>query len=279
MPASTLANGQSVRRRTGETRSFASTVGETGADPSGKMAEISYTISDAFEEMDSCATESAALVHLDDACARPERNGGFGVEYPTHCFSDDDDHFDEIDSDRTVVEMLDHCHRVLKPGGVLLAEADAWLLPRLTAYLSREWGEYSYGIGGVTALNNDGEPDKSTPGMYLSNGGYSFVLATKAACPVGFSLNFPTPRQREQYGWGTVKPLWPYEVLLEECTTPGDRILEPCAGTAPVAIAAEKHDLPISVDCFDIEPEAKAAYERRREDELEWQATFGNFDA
>lgn len=44
-----------------------------------------YRIGDALAEL-RLLDESAAVVCLDDAWARPGRQGAFGVEYPTHDF-------------------------------------------------------------------------------------------------------------------------------------------------------------------------------------------------
>lgn len=62
--------------------------------------------------------------------------------------------------------MLESCYRVLKTGGVLAIDTDSHLLPRVLSYAREEWGEHSYATAQTTALTKDGEPDRSTPGMY-----------------------------------------------------------------------------------------------------------------
>ena len=53
------------------------------------------------------------FVHLDDAWVRPQRNGAFGVEYPTHPFDevDVDAVADEpgVTTELAVVDMLVAC--------------------------------------------------------------------------------------------------------------------------------------------------------------------------
>jgi len=58
----------------------------------------------------------------------------------------------------------------------------------------------------------------------------------------------------------------------------GDRVIVPCAGTAPVAIAAEReYGDGVDVLAIDVESGARNAYERRRADELEYQSGLGAF--
>ncbi|WP_135822999.1 hypothetical protein [Halostella litorea] len=238
---------------------------------------VTYRIGDVRDVLAGEPADSAAFIHLDDAWARPKRGNAFGVEYPTHPFSADADHVDG-DPDLTVRQVLAECLRVCEPGGTLVVDADSWLLPRLVEYLADRLGPDQYATGSVTALASDGTPDRSTPGQYLASGGYPVVLASPGACPVQVPTHQPAPRQREQYGWGTAKPLGPYRAWLAATTVPGDRVLVPCAGTAPTAIAAElDHGDRADVLAIDIEPDAKAAYERRRADELARQETLGTF--
>jgi len=238
---------------------------------------VTYRCGDVLEVLADEPADSAAFVHLDDAWARPKRGDAFGVTYPTHPFDADADHVDG-DPDLTVCQVLDECRRVCAPGGTLVVDADSWLLPRLLKYFADVLGPDQYAAGSVTALASDGTPDCSTPGQYLASGGYPVVLATPGACPARLPAYQSAPRQRDQYGWGTVKPLAPYREWLDLCTTPGDRVLVPCAGTAPTAIAAELcHGDRADMLAIDIEPEAKAAYERRRTAELDRQETLGAF--
>jgi ubiquinone/menaquinone biosynthesis C-methylase UbiE len=76
----------------------------------------------------------------------------------------------------------------------------------------------------------------------------------------------------------TAKSLAPYRQWLDALTDAGDRVLVPCAGTAPTAIAAELvHGDRANVLAIDIEPDARAAYERRRRDELDRQTALSNW--
>lgn len=251
---------------------------------------VEYRVADALAVVQSLPERSVQFVHLDDAWARPNRNGGFGVEYPTHPFDETDAETvaDEpgVTTELTVVEMLDACHRVLVSGGVLAVDADDYLLPKVLEYLAAEWSPTCYAVAETTVLSKDGTPDRSTPGMYLSTGGTTTVLAWKDASPVPqdhplrehLPLHCACQRQREDYGWGTVKPLAPFVQWVRAYTDPGDRILIPCAGTAPAAIAAERlYGDDADVLAVDIEPEAKAAYERRRRDELNHQAPLARW--
>lgn len=229
---------------------------------SHQFTSVTYRIGDALAELRSLDEGSAAVICLDDAWARPKRGGAYGVEYPTHDFE-------------TTAEIVDACRRVLKPGGWLIADTDDWLLPRLVNYLREEWGDaaesYQNGfrkVGSVTLTARDGEPDRSTPGWYGANGGYSVVFADKGETGRRWSASIRQVARRPQnrYGWGSVKPISPYETWIESITDPGELVVVPCAGTAPAAIAAERTGREwIAIDC---EPEAKEAYRRRREGEL-----------
>lgn len=249
---------------------------------------IEYRVGDALEELGNEPAESAQFIHLDDAWARPKRNGAFGVTYPTHPI--DEETADVVAGDPGVTtdltghDLLEACERVLQPGGVLAVDTDAYLLPKVLDWLREEWSSDCYRVAQVIALTQAGEPDCSTPGMYLSSGGYSVVLAWKDAAPIPRDhplggghepQDCACSRQREDWGWGTVKPLAPYRQWISHYTAPGDRVVVPCAGTAPAAIAAEReYSEAANALCIDIEPEAKAAYERRRADELDYQSTL-----
>lgn len=222
-----------------------------------------YVVGDALAQLEDMPAESAAVVCLDDAWARPKRGNAFGVEYPTHPFE-------------TTTSILAECKRVLKPGGWLIADADDWLLPKLTHYLTDEWGNaaetYREGYrktGRVTLTAADGTPDRSTPGQYLSTGGYPVVFAHKGETNrrTTASASQLTRRPQERYGWGSVKPVAPYEAWLDGLCEPGEHVVVPCAGTAPAAIAAER--LGLSWTAIDCEPEAREAFERRRDAELQ----------
>lgn len=228
-----------------------------------------YVVGDALAELRSLPNESAAVVCLDDAWARPARQGAFGVEYPTHDFE-------------TTCEMVDVVWDVLEVGGWLIADADDWLAPRLESYLRDEYGDVSqwYEGGGyrkrgsVTYVDASGEPDQSTTGQKLSNGGYPVVFGHKGetdrrttVCARQLARQ---PRRVEDgypYGWGSIKPIDPYRRWIEGLTDPGELVVVPCAGTAPAAIAAENLDRDwVAIDC---EPGARTAYLQRRDAYLE----------
>lgn len=226
---------------------------------------VTYRVGDAVDVLGELPDESAAVAVLDDAWARPKRGGEFGVEYPTH----------DPDADGGTWEIISECRRILKPGGWLVADADDWLLPRLVNYLRENWGDaaetYQDGYrktGGVTLTAADGSPDCSTPGMYGSTGGYPVVFAHKGETDRRFSESVRqiARRPQQRYGWGSVKPTAPYEAWLDGLTEDFERVVVPCAGTAPAAIAAEK--LGLRCLAVDVEEDAREAYQRRRRAEL-----------
>lgn len=248
---------------------------------------VEYRVGDALDILRDLPSRSARFVHLDDAWARPKRNGAFGVEYPTHPFDQEQAAAvagePGVETDLTVVAILDACQRILMAGGILAVDVDSYLLPRVLDYFHAEWSETCCAVAQTTALSKDGTPDCSTPGMYLTNGGYTSVLAWRDASPVpqghplrgNHALHTPCQRQREDYGWGTVKPLAPFLRWIDAYTGPGDRVVVPCAGTAPAAIASERlYGDAANVLCIDIEEDAKAAYESRRVDKLDRQETI-----
>lgn len=223
-----------------------------------------YLVGDASERLQEIPDETAAVVCLDDAWARPKRSDGysddskFGVNYPTHGIE-------------TTKELLEDCRRVLQPGGWVIADADDWLLPRLIQYFQQEWGDvaatYQGGgyrrVGSVTLTASDGSPDRSTAGMYLSNGGYSVVFAHKGETDrrTAASARQIARYPREKFGWAGVKPVAPYRKWLDGLCESGEHVVVPCAGTAPAAIAAEQ--LGLQWTAIDCQPEAKTAFEAR----------------
>jgi len=259
-----------------------------------------YIIGDAVEELHNLDTP-ASIIYLDDAWARPQRAGQFGVTYDTHPFCENDldgvniDHFDT-----TTTEVLDACEDALMDGGWLIADTDDWLLPRLTNYIINEWGDvaasYSGGgyrrVGSVTYLTKDGRADRSTAGMYFSNGGYSVVFAHKGEtdrrtsesgrqilnnqfAKEGYQV---AERTRKSYDWGSVKPIDPYKTwvkaLTKEDNIENEHLVVPCAGTAPAAIGAElTFGSSLKYTCIDNSSDAYDAFVRRREDEFERRDT------
>lgn len=232
-----------------------------------------YKIGDAVTELGNLE-EPADVIYLDDAWSRPYRGGQFGVDYPTHPFNKN-----ESDNSLSTQKVIDACFAALNDGGWLIADADDWLLPRMTEYIREEYGDvtksYKGGgyrkVGSVTYLSSDGTPDRSTPGMYLSNGGYSVLFAHKGSTDrrTSASARQVVPRQREKYGWGSVKPVKPYQAWLSGLLSEEEHLVVPCAGTAPAAIAVEL-EFGSSVDytCIDIEEGAYDGFRNRAKQQL-----------
>lgn len=235
----------------------------------GKSYEIANAV-DVLERYD----EEVAVICLDDAWDRPYRGKQFGVDYETHSFRDDES------EGPTTVEILTACKDALAEGGWLIADADDWLLPRMLEHLREEWGDvttdYQGGgyrkVGGVTYVTQDGStPDRSTAGMYLSNGGYHVVFAHKGETKrrTSKSARQVESRQRNQYGWGSVKPINPYRKWLSDLLQPEELLLVPCAGTAPAALAAElEFGAEARYTCIDLEDDAYDAFVQRANDVL-----------
>jgi len=235
-----------------------------------------YHIGDAVDVITDLEV-SPALIALDDAWARPGRQGSFGVEYPTHDFAE-------------TTEVVDVCWDALADGGWLIADADDWLAPRLESYIREEYGDVTahsnYQGGGyrrrgsVTYVDASGQPDESTAGHYLRNGGYSVVMAHKGDTDRRATASARQlarqPRRVEPgypYGRGSIKPIDPYREWIDALTEPGELVLVPCAGTAPAAIAAE--ELHCDWIAVDVEEDARRAYRERRDALLETQTTLG----
>lgn len=230
-----------------------------------------YVVGDALEELRSLPDDFARLVHLDDAWSRPKRCGGMGVQYPTH------------DVSRSF-EIVDACWKTLQPGGWLIADADDWFKLKLENYLCDNYGNvaetYEGGgyrrTGGVVYQRSDGGVDRGGAGMYLRNGGYHVVFAHKGETETAYeSARQIARRPTEDYGWKSVKPTLPYRHWIESLTEPGDLVLEPCAGTAPASIEAQRSGREWLA--IDIEPEARKAYERRASDEIGAATTLEGF--
>jgi len=232
-----------------------------------------YVVGDAIDELASLESGSAKLIHLDDAWARPQRNGEMGVEYDTHALD-------------ISFEIIDECWRVLSEDGWLICDADDWFKLKLENYLCEEYENvaetYDGGgyrrTGGVTYLKSDGSVSRGGAGMYLRNGGYHVVFAHKPKASQAYeSARQVTHRPNEDYGWNSVKPIEPYERWVDALTESGELVVVPCAGTAPAAIAAER--LGREWLAIDVEHGAKEAFERRKNAELgEKQATLGVTD-
>jgi hypothetical protein len=251
---------------------------------------VEYLVDDALEYLRSEPPETADFIHLDDAWARPKRCGGMGVQYDTHAFDESDIGLVEdepgVETSLTVADFIDAAHNTLKSGGVLAMDTDDYLLPKLIDYLEASWSERCYRTFTVALLSQDGTPDRSTPGMYGSTGGYEIVVAQKDATPIpefhpvdaAHPYGCPCERERRQWGWGTVKTLAPYEELIDAYITAGSRVVVPCAGTAPALIAAERaYGSECDATAIDIESEAKEAYEERRDEQLARQAGLGEW--
>lgn len=257
-----------------------------------------YIIGDAVEALQRIDEfvqdgQRPALIHLDDAWARPHRAEQFGVTYETHDFKPDDD---DSDPGITTTDIIDACKDALVDGGWLVADADDWLLPQLITYIQKDWGnvaeDYRGGgyrrIGGVTYVDksshekyNSGnfepdelKPDRSTAGSYLSNGGYPVVFAHKGKSDRRSSIAARqiTSNHLDNYGWGSVKPIDPYEAWVDALIDPDELLVVPCAGTAPAALAAERVARRVGKEanyiCIDIEEGAYEAFEKRRKAEV-----------
>lgn len=220
---------------------------------------MSYIVGDFFDEWPS---EEFAVVHLDDAWQRPHRNGAFGVTYDTHDFEESK-------------RVIDRCWNSLIDGGWLLIDGDDWFTPRVIAYLQSEYGDvaesYTGGgfrrLGGVTYLAQSGEPDRSTAGMYLSNGGYSVVFAHKDETDRQTSESARQIASRVRGERGSMKPVEPYQNWISGLTTPTEKVGVPMAGTAPAAIACEK--LNREWVAIDNDPDARDAFKRRLSEQNE----------
>lgn len=224
-----------------------------------------YIVGDVTEVMAESDWDASAIF-LDDAWSRPQRNGEFGVEYPTHAL------------DKTK-EIIDLCWDSLEEGGWFIADADDWLLPRMVNYLREEYGDcaetYDGGgfrkIGGVTYVNNSGEPLRNTAGEYFSNGGYHAVFAHKGETDRGCykSAKQVATRNTGDYGRGSVKPTKPYRRWVKGIMKPKEHLLVPCAGTAPAAIGQlQSFGDGANYTCIDIEEGAREAFKSRRRDEV-----------
>jgi len=236
-----------------------------------------YIIGDTIEVLKDYRDEAAAIF-LDDAWARPRRYGHFGVDYDTHPFNEEQDAEGYVDTTTTTTEIIDACYDALMDGGWLIADADDWLLPRLVTYLQEEWGDvaqsYKGGgyrkVGGVIYTKSDDTPDCSTAGMYLSTGGYPVVFAHKNESDRQTSKSARQIASKEQnnYEWGSVKPISPYESWVDGLVGSSELILVPCAGTAPAALAAEKvFGNKAKYVCVDNDEQALKAFKKRREEE------------
>lgn len=244
-----------------------------------------YIIGDVGDVLPSL-NSAADIIYLDDAWARPQRANWYGVEYDTHAFaSDDDSEYDGI----TTADVLDLCKEALVDGGWLIADADDWLLPRLIDYIRKEWGDvaasYKGGgyrrVGGVTFVSKSGEPDRSTPGMYLSNGGYPVVFAHKGETDKKTSVSARQLARQASFDgdWGSVKPIKPYRKWLEGLMDEGEHLVVPCAGTAPAAIAAEQlYGEDIRYTCIDNEPQALEMFQQRREEVSPTDSELSSFE-
>ena len=246
--------------------------------PVGTNSE--YIVGDAVTHLETC--DDAAAIFLDDAWARPQRREQTGVSYQLHPFDEGQPADGEQVTDAlTTTQIIDACYDALTPGGWLIADVDDWLLPRFVSYLRETWGDATEAhesggfrrIGGVTYLTEDGEPDRETHGPFLSTGGYAVVFAHKGPTDRRTSVSarqvasWPT----ETYGrGGRAKPVDPYEAWLSGLVDPGERVVVPCAGTAPAAIAARRlfGDAARFV-CIDIEPAAYEGFKTRYDTEFD----------
>jgi len=212
-----------------------------------------YRINDARNELD----ESPAIALADLAWARPHRNG-VHVTYPTHKPIDLWEHVDAIMN--SLVE-----------GGWAIFDADDWLLPRLIQHLQTSWGDVAkhYAGGGYRRTGAVVYDGHGGAGHYFTNGGYHVVFAHKGETNRTTSerskiVTSRVPKSvRNEVDWGTLKPIEPYRRWIEAVTDPDELVYVPHAGTAPGAIAAE--GLNRDWIAVDSEPDAKTAFEKRKE--------------
>jgi len=200
-----------------------------------------------------------------------------GVNYPTHPF--------DSDERLIVTAVVDACWETLEDGGWLIADTDDWLLPRLLQYLITQYGDVNgqpspYRGGGYrktgrvvyVTKSDPTRPNRSGGAKYLRQSGYPVVFAHKGETDrYGYSsaVQF-AHRPSERFGWYSVKPVSPYETWIDELTEVGEKIVEPCAGTAPACLAAERlYGDDARYEAFDIEEEARSAFEKRRRSVLE----------
>lgn len=233
-----------------------------------------YQIGDA-RELSDLLPEPAAAAVVDLAWARPHRNG-VGICYPTYGPEDG------------LWEFVDAVYDALEDGGWAIFDADAWLLPRLSAYLMDIWGDVAASYNGGGYRRPGWVKASGGRGHYFANGGYPVVFAHKGATERTASVeasqdaNGPPHHIRRDVDWESLKPIHPYEVWLDAVTEPGELVAIPCAGTAPAALALERlYGGDARYVCVDSEPDAKAAFEHRRRLQLgpEGQQTLPEVDA
>lgn len=237
--------------------------------------------------------EQAAVVHLDANWATPERWGAQGVDYVTHPirpederdFSDAELAADHIDTSRYVADFIDAAWQALAPGGTLLLDADGYASHRMRAYLTDTYGEHrvnddspAFEGGGfnkqgcVRYETRDGSPDRSDSQGTGSLAGYPVLFAHKPPVPewsesVRLSARRPCYTEPiDEYSQGTVKPVRPYQSWVSALADAGETVLIPCAGTAPMAIAAEQEwGDDVHIVCIDPCKSSRDAYHCRRE--------------
>lgn len=242
-----------------------------------------WVVGDATEVLSRYDSEAAVVV-LDDAWAFPSRITRFDNEFTTHPF--DESHADvnsqlNVDYSTTSVELIDACYDALQDGGWLIADAEDWYLPYLVDYLKREWGDaaqtddgYDGGgyrrTGGVTYLDEAGEPERNPDRRYLSSGGYSVVFAHKGPTDRHTSVAARQLAVRPADCCGeSVKPVSPYRAWLAELMEPGELLLVPCAGSGPAAIAAEQVVDRVRYTCVDTDETWYDGFRKRRAELVE----------
>jgi len=217
-----------------------------------------YRIADAREPLN----KEASVAAVDLAWARPNRNGVY-VTYPTYA------------PDNGLWDFVDAVYESLQPGGWAFFDADDWLLPRLIHYLQEHWGDVasSYQGGGYRRTGTivfDGHPGG---GHYFTNGGYHVVFAHKGETNRTSSVSSKQVATRpDKHGWGTPKPVDPYRKWVTEVMNPDELLYVPCAGTAPAALGIlQEWGEKANYICVDSEPEAKEAFERRKQAQITTQ--------
>jgi hypothetical protein len=75
--------------------------------------------------------------------------------------------------------------------------------------------------------------------------------------------------------WGTLKPINPYKKWITSVMDTDELLYVPCAGTAPAAIGLlQEYGEKANYLCVDSKPEARVAFETRKELQVDYQTTL-----
>ena len=215
-----------------------------------------YRIGDSKEPI----KQSAAVAAVDLAWARPQRNDVY-VTYETYS------------PDNGLWKFVDSVYESLVDGGWAMFDADDWLLPRLIQYLQESWGDVAatYNGGGYRRVGSVVYEGNPGGGHYFTNGGYHVVFAHKGETDRTSSVSSEQTATRPPKfnDWGTPKPIEPYRKWITSVMDKDELLYVPCAGTAPAALAIEQEwGDSANYICVDSEPNAKAAFEQRKSEQI-----------